>query len=134
MYEFNPNVTIYTSYFANEKKLPSHIVPVSISLSTPKGWTGLSYKDLAPTWDILQQYKKGGSWNTYTERFHREILSDKDPHKVVHDLRELTQSDVFSMDCWESSGFCHRHLVAEWLMAAGYPVYEFSPAKFMEVL
>lgn len=48
---------IYTSYFAQVKNLPSDIVPILIAAKQVPGWRYPVYKALAPTYNILYDYK-----------------------------------------------------------------------------
>lgn len=100
--------TIQTSYFSKYKGENA----VSISLSKPKWYPNCrEYKILAPTWDLLNRYKKDKDEDYYIGRYYREVLSKLDPQKVYEELGE----DAVLL-CWEkSSDFCHRHLIAEWL-------------------
>lgn len=117
---------IYTSYFAKAKKIPLTISPISISLSSPKGYSGLEYKQLAPTYAILNAWKQEYNQEKYIEAFQKEILSRLDPHKVYRQLYALTGGRDCVLLCYEKSqDFCHRHLVAAWLNEAGYDVKEY---------
>ena len=119
---------IYTSYFAKINKLPADAICISISRHAPKGYNGLVYKELAPSWEILRQYKVNNNRKEYTDEFLK-ILKQMDPHSVVHDLYALAgdQDRDIVLVCYEkSTDFCHRHLVAEWLTKNGYPVSEYQ--------
>ena len=113
---------IYTSYFAMQKKINDmKFIPISICAKTPQWFNGLVYKKLAPTYDILMEYKRNGDKERYTERYNNEVLSKLDPFHVIKDLRELTypyhtgKVNIVLMCYEKSSDFCHRHLVADWL-------------------
>ena len=56
---------IYTSYFAQVKNLPSDIVPISIAAKQVPGWRYPVYKALAPTYNILYDYKRDGDKDHY---------------------------------------------------------------------
>lgn len=119
---------IYTSYFARIRQLPPSIVTISISLYPPKGYQGIRYTKLAPTDQILREYKAGGSIERYTAAYQRDVLSKLDPVALVANLEDYFGGKDISFVCYEKSGdFCHRHLVAEWLRAAGFPVEEWRP-------
>ena len=108
---------IYTSYFASRKYNES--IAVSISRGTPSWFTGKEYKLLAPSRDLLNGYKLGEiNDDIYTKEFNK-YLSTLDAEKVYNDL------DGKVLLCYEKTGkFCHRHLVAEWLINNGYDVIE----------
>ena len=117
---------IYTSYFAIAKRFPTECL-VSISLKSPS-YFKRTCKALAPTWDILSDYKRGliGE-EEYERRYKREVLSQYDPKRVAEIL------DGKILLCYESPGkFCHRHIVAEWLKEAGCQVKEISQLQEME--
>lgn len=63
----------YTSYFANLKKLPDNVVPISICGKAPDWYSGLQYKKLAPKmgmqWEKPMLMKKHSiSWSTFLVR------------------------------------------------------------------
>lgn len=125
------NKVIYTSYFANLRKLPFDLTPISISIYPPKGWKGLEYKVLAPSASILAEWKRDGDCKKYIDRYHEDILSKLDPQKIVSDLYQLAGEDKrIVLVCYEkSTDFCHRHLVAEWLEKHGFSVAEIEVSK-----
>lgn len=112
---------IYTSYFAKIGALPQSIVPISIALSAPKNLglreLGLELKCLAPTWDILKEYKSNDNdKELYIKRFNDEILSEVDKQEILDKLTELSNGQDVALCCYESSEkFCHRNIVCEWL-------------------
>lgn len=125
---------IYTSYFAAAKRLDKDVSPIAICRTVPKGYKGEQYIALAPSYDILREYKETGDRENFTQRFYSEILDKLDPFEVIKHLNSLASPWVrdrtFEMGeavafnplyhvallCYEKSyDFCHRHLVAEWL-------------------
>ena len=108
-----------TSYFAkfNDEKLG-----VSISRVTPK-WSNITqeYKALAPSWNLVSDYKSGKiDKDGYTKRYYEETLSKLDSKTVYNYLKDKV------LLCYEKpSDFCHRHLVASWIESElGIKVYE----------
>ena len=103
---------MWTSYFAKHKQRENGI---SICAKKPQWWAGPEYKALAPSYDILMEYKnsklsKVEKEEIYVERYNKEILSKLDPEKVYEDLKDKV------MLCYEvSDDFCHRHLAAKWI-------------------
>ena len=117
---------IYTSYFSKINKLPQNIIPISISAKPPKGYVGLQYKKLAPTYQILMEWKRTGDNDWYIEEYDDAVLSNFKPDKVVAELMQMSEGQDVALICFEKSGdFCHRHLVAEWLRNAGYDCEEY---------
>jgi len=111
-----------TSYFAKSSKNPGAI---SIARSSPHNYKGLSYIQLAPSWDLLNWYKNTLRMKTsiaktnegYAWRYRREVLHYLDPNIVYAELLKLTIHEPILL-CWERPGeFCHRILVAKWLEA-----------------
>lgn len=109
---------IYTSYFAREKVLRQNgIVPVSISLKSPKFFEGDEVKDLAPTYSILKIGREGDTAG-YTKKF-KALLDNLDKNEVIEKLKAISEKNG-GMDvaicCYEKvTDFCHRHIVADWL-------------------
>ena len=146
---------IYTSYFAKIRKMPENVVPVSISQWPPKGYSGLQCKDLAPTKDILMEYKDSDENNKvkearYNERYINEVLGKLDLKQVLSNLQkqiDMDTLDLLEVDnvwesknlhialvCFEKSGdFCHRNLVAEKLKEIGIPCRELDDRDLLEL-
>ena len=118
---------IYTTYFANVKNLPQHVVPVSIAAKTPSWWSGLTYKTLAPKYDMLAEYHATGNEELFAEKYIRGVLMHLTARRVVSELFELANSTDVALVCYEKQdSFCHRQLVAYWLERGGYIVNEFK--------
>jgi hypothetical protein len=107
---------IYTSYFSKYRG-PNG---VSIAGKTPAGFPGRECKKLAPKWWFYKKYKEDGDWDFYTEQYYKEVLSVLDPLELAKEL-----GDEAVIICYETpEKECHRHLVADWLRAAGIDVQE----------
>ncbi len=115
---------LYTSYFAKVKEVPN---PIAISGGVPDRYKGERYKDLAPSWDLVGNYKTGKiSEDRYREIYTEEVLDYLTPERVISELPEEC-----TLLCWEVSGeFCHRHIVADWLRAGGYFIQEWRWANY----
>lgn len=119
----------YFSYFGNVdriKKERSDMVFVSISLWC-RGWNGKRIKELAPSADILNEYKYGGGdWSRYEERFNREILGGRSAKKLDKLIKERWGDRDYCFCCYEKSNlYCHRRLVMEWMMRDGLECREY---------
>lgn len=113
-------IKIYTTYFAKVKKLPSHIVPISICAKPPEGFQGAQYRELKPTYNTLMDYKNTGDWEKFVERYKAETLSKLDVRTVINDLKVLGCGKDVALVCYEkSSDHCHRQIVAEWFREYG---------------
>lgn len=123
-------IMIYTTCFANLRNLPHNITPISICAKAPSWYNGLEYKNLAPSYDILIEWKSDPNEERYIRRFNDEILSKLNQDEVINDLGflcEFNQSKHIALVCYEKSDdFCHRHLVSEWLRNNDYNVEEFK--------
>lgn len=111
---------IYTSYFANLKKIPEGIIPISICAKAPSWYSGYEYKKLAPTYQTLKRYKESKNESQYIKSYTKTVLDTLDPYQVVNELIDLIPYGYKGNDivllCYEKpTDFCHRHLVAKWL-------------------
>ena len=141
---------IYTSYFANIKKLPNNYIPISICGKAPDWYKGLQYKKLAPKWEFFKKWKETKDNEYYIEHFQKEVLILINQEKIIQELESLIKnsSDIdenikasmydehytiwnnpninIVLICYEKpNDFCHRHLVAKWLTDYGYPCKEY---------
>ena len=115
---------IYTSYFANRKKLESqNIEVVAISRGKPRGWRGRSYDQLAPTWQMLKM-----SDDDYEREYQKILASNSQEDFITFLSKGLEKGCVgVALCCWEKDiNDCHRKEVGEWLRSAGYEVEEFG--------
>jgi hypothetical protein len=112
-----------TSYFAKSSGNPGAI---SIALYPPKGSKMRSYKDLAPTSDMIRMT----NIEQYSRLYNLRILSKLDPNTVYTDLCELVEPNEPVLLCFEKSRFnCHRGLVSEWFaLTIGIQVDELMDA------
>lgn len=111
---------IYTSYFAryqNPKALPEDIKEkfqklrgMSIALRSPSWFKGEYFRFLAPSENLLHQYKKKLIDAEEYERLYYLQIADLN----AAELRKRLDKSILL--CWEKPNlFCHRHLVAKWL-------------------
>lgn len=121
---------IYTTYFAQLRNLPENIIPVSICGKAPSWYKGLQYKKLAPKYDFFMEWKKNHDNDYYIKCFNEQVLGALSANDVILDLSRMIcsfnvgESDI-CLVCYEKpDDFCHRHLVAQWLCANGFPCTE----------
>lgn len=121
---------LYTTYFANIRNLPDNIIPISITLKSPPGWTGAEFKKLAPPYQLLKTYKeaitsinidKNQVYVYYNKHYNELVLSKLDAASVLNELkfiaaeRALCDDYGIALVCYEKpTDFCHRQLVCEW--------------------
>ena len=127
---------IYTSYFAKAYQYPDDkYTCIAISVGIPKGFNIKSYKKLAPSWDIIQEYKNnGGDIERYKSRYYNEVLNKLDVCEVYKELKELSDGKDIVLLCFEgikNNDFCHRHLVSQWLRENGYKEEEEVPGELI---
>ena len=104
---------IYTSYFAN-RKLKDVFTPdmtFAISAGMPKEMNCERLPALAPSWQLLQDYKNGKvDWDGYT----RQYVTQLDALGVEKIAPMLKDGAVYL--CFEGKDKnCHRHLLAKWV-------------------
>lgn len=135
---------VFTSYFAKMKNLPDNVIPVSISLTIPKGLQCIRFKSLAPSGAMLKCYKTESNVGAYTEMYTKDILGKFTTKDILDALYRVIPNDVkelydLNLDtwylsndvhlclmCWERSDkFCHRHIVSRWLTEDNVPCREF---------
>ena len=127
---------MFTGYFAKLKTYEQNgLILVAICGKTPSWYNGLWYKKLAPKWTFFNEWKNGaehkGDNSYYIQHFNDEMLKDKTCRQVLADLQKLTGvKNDFSkiiLLCYEKPGdFCHRHLVADWLIKNGIECVEWT--------
>lgn len=136
---------IYTSYFDNMIKITDYyhnnnrnVIFVSIAKYPKYGHVLFSeYKQLAPTDEILWDYKSNGGKTKYTKRYKEEILSKLNVSDVLSDFKRfipstiLMQLRIHKTTFWQSdiadivlvchepyeedkNVFCHRFIVSDW--------------------
>lgn len=85
---------MYTGYFAQIKKYrAAGLIPISIARFDPKWYVGFKYMQLAPSIEILYDWKYGEhrlNENWYKVKFANEILkSPNHAHQVLRELEAL---------------------------------------------
>lgn len=125
---------LYTSYIAKLNKVPLDIIKVIISRFPPK-WLELSkynklyiMKELAPSQELLLQYKKDNNWDNYTNKFIYEMNNRMDMKKKINSLLGFLQkgNDVILI-CFEKEYIhCHRYLLAQYFVKHGIRWKEYT--------
>lgn len=122
---------IYTSYFGNLKSLPDNIIPISICGKAPDWYTGLQYRKLAPKYDFFIKWKENHDNDYYIKCFNEQVLNQLDVYETALELSKKVGFENRYKDicliCYEKPDeFCHRHLVAEWLIKHDFECMEWS--------
>ena len=122
---------IFTCNFANWKKIPVPVTPISIARYQPKGVEFAKYEPLMPPADLL------GSWNsnaidqkTFTKYYCDMVLANLNVDHVVNELYYIAEDEgkmAVVLLCYEASNkFCHRHIVRDWMKRSGIATMEFE--------
>ena len=113
---------LYTTNFANLKKLPDNIIPIAICAKSPDWYNGLEYKKLAPKYEFFIKWKETGDADQYIKCYFEQVLEKLNQREVYCELRALVNNSPLNsrkdmaLVCYESPDeFCHRHLVRDWL-------------------
>jgi len=114
---------IYTSYYANYRNF-GDLVPVAISIWPPSGFVGKKFQLIAPTREMLLDYKRTGDEEQYKKLYWYDVLRQYNPDDLAAELNKLTGGKDCVLLCFEKTGFCHRHLFATWMNKNGYNITE----------
>lgn len=118
---------IYTSYFANSKKLQqAGITVIGIALYPPRWFYGISLKQVSPTKSIL--FAKDQTEEEYIRRYKSEVLVHQDMHQFLRAVEAVSNGKDVALCCYEKpDDFCHRHILAEWIKEkTGIEIKEFG--------
>lgn len=113
---------IYTSYWGKLKQLVKQFGKDNIICVSryQRYWNGKRCSLLYPSKELLDGYKKGlVSEEEYTKIF-RKYLDTLD----VDNCYKIFDGCIFV--CYEKSGFCHRHIISQWLRENGYQCWEYE--------
>lgn len=124
---------IYTSYFANTRKIPSTASCVCICRLAPKWFEGLHYKRLAPSLSKMVEYKRTKDMAAYRAYFMDEVLAILSARSVLNGLTVLTSGakDIVLLCYEKDADTCHRTFVREWLNENGIPCEEWDEDKHL---
>lgn len=108
---------IFTSYFSRAKGLDvTRYFVVSIARFQPKDFFAYPCLALAPSAELLLQYKNGLSRGVYEECYRHDVLESQDIHKVFEGLAKLANGRDIVLCCYERPfQFCHRRLLARYV-------------------
>lgn len=124
---------IYTGYFGKyEEYLKAGLTAYSIARYTPTWWQGRTVgrelKELAPSEELLQGYKKGKISMTEYRLAYLNQLEHVKWQKILKLFDEL--NDELILLCYETPyKFCHRHILAEYLRDNDIEIWEWNTTK-----
>lgn len=101
---------LYTSNYARSGE---HPLSYAISAKPPEWYRGKRFSQLAPTWEMINDYKSGKITKQQYADQYIELLR----------VRNIASEDVVDAFpdgtrflCYEKRGeFCHRRVLAEWI-------------------
>lgn len=110
---------IFTSYFANVKRVEGYKVQISVSAPSD-ALVDYSFDSIAPNKSTLWDHKNRVINDAeYTKQYFAKLNSNKE--SILAEMRQilananLAKQDKVILLCWEGkSKFCHRHLFADW--------------------
>ena len=107
---------VRTSYFANHKKYKDY-VRLSIAKFPPPNSYDFNIYFLAPSMYLLRSYKDGTIGEEEYVKEYVQQLNDfsKDIENFVNVLKNEFADKKVVLLCYEKDGFCHRHILAEYL-------------------
>lgn len=127
---------IYTSYFANVKKLDG--ICYAVSGLIPSFYNDLMnfnpnvykrYIDFAPKKYWWQQWKSGKLNNDQFVKLYQEtVLNQIDINDVLKQFNQHNK-DIFLLCYQKPNDFCHRHLICQWLNKNNVECKQFQEEK-----
>lgn len=137
---------MFTSYFGNIKNLPEDLILVSISRSCPniKDRKIYEFKELAPSYDLLNRYKNGKCTKVqyikeYTSQLFKykrtpEVWLSRIIDSLFKDGIETVEIAKLCFLCYEKYKdeddeivFCHRHIFSSYMNSTGnYNITEYG--------
>jgi uncharacterized protein YeaO (DUF488 family) len=110
---------IFTSYYANVKKIEGYKVQISVSVPTD-ALVDYNFGSISPDKSTLWNHKNKVINNAqYTAEYMTKLNANKE--QILAEMKQiiananLAKEDRVILLCWEGkSKFCHRHLFADW--------------------
>ena len=108
---------IYTGYYAKLKQYKEKdLYTIAISGKRPDFYRGAVWKDFAPRYITFQKWKnKEIDDFQYTDEY-KTWLNCLNKEQIKNDINMLLNihNDIIFL-CYEKEGFCHRHILADWI-------------------
>ena len=108
---------IYTSHFGNLSKLEKKgIKPISIALFPPKWYDGDALLDLTPDLTIFTGYKENIITEERFKKFYKYKIKQLGKERILKMIEDIADGQDVALICFEApGGFCHRHILADYL-------------------
>jgi len=104
---------------------------VAICIYPPIDWSGLRFSALEPERDIFFAIKNGQiTQNEYEKLYRENTLGKLDPQNIYNMFKHNV------LLCWETSGFCHRFIVAQWIyenIGIEVPEWNYKDEKLLQL-
>lgn len=109
---------VWTSCYGRWRRFPSGCIRAAVSLKVPSpNAYDIHVKPFAPTLELVEGAKDGSVADAeYARRYLQLLESRENAFKAADRLKKMhfDGSEIVLL-CWEAEGFCHRHLLADWL-------------------
>ena len=124
---------IYTSYFGKMKSFPKNFEPICIARWKPKWYHGKVLLTLAPPDHLLRWWRASGKTVRdqiqFMKVYRGEVLQWLNPRAVEKMIKQIAGDNTPVLVCFEAEGFCHRHIIAQWLRANGIRCEEWNETR-----
>ena len=91
-------------YLAKKKTYPKGEIHIVV--------TATAKSILAPSWDLLNDYKDGKvDWDEYVRRFTVEMMTNPEAIQVMRRIKELAKTKDIRLICYEKQYPCHRYIL-----------------------
>lgn len=123
---------VYVGSFASYNRYSKRIVPIAISNGIPSWYTGLRYKPLAPTYELVRTYRNADDCDQkdlkiYISTYIIEVLSKLNALTVYRELMKMSAGKpVILLSQESSSEFSHRKIVKSWFEKSSIHCEELS--------
>jgi len=93
-------------YLAKKKTYPKDEIQIIV--------TATAKSVLAPSWDLLNDYKAGKvDCDGYIRRFTVEMMTNPEAIKEMRRIKELVKTKNVRLICYEKEYPCHRYILIE---------------------
>lgn len=101
---------VYSSYYSKACKIIPDFRLVAISVGIPDKFNGHILRELNPSKELLYRFKNNlCSEEEYIITYAEETLNKLNPYNIYEKLKGNV------IVCYCGNGFCHRHIVMDWL-------------------
>lgn len=122
---------VYKSYFGRVRSIPQDLLPVSIARVNPKWWVGSAFSAIAPSSELLSEWKNGKlNQTSFRCKYYTQLEAYGTAENILKELETITGGKDCVLLCFEKpEDFCHRHILADWMSAHGIEIPEWQPTN-----